>query len=100
MLGAFCAQCDPNSGNVVSTSEFRAGLMEMNRQLTAAGEETLTDHQVGAICEIASGGSDRVQYRDFLQSLKTVDTHKRTQLAELGRIMLGESLPTSKKLTA
>eukprot|EP00929_Paragymnodinium_shiwhaense_P089222 TRINITY_DN4940_c0_g1_i1.p1 TRINITY_DN4940_c0_g1~~TRINITY_DN4940_c0_g1_i1.p1 ORF type:complete len:968 (+),score=194.32 TRINITY_DN4940_c0_g1_i1:136-3039(+) len=76
MLLSFLARFDPAHSNKVSLEEFRAAVNEMNRQLKERGEQALTDYQMAAVCEIASGTQDHVQYRAFLQSLKVVDAVK------------------------
>jgi len=81
MLEAVFQRQDPVASNAVSSGQFRAGLEEMNRQISAFGDVALTEYQLQAVCEIASAGSASVQYRDFLQSLQVVDTVKRAQLS-------------------
>lgn len=81
VLDAVFQRIDPVSSNSVSLEQFRAGLEEMNRQLSASGDAALTEYQLQAVGEIASGGAPSVQYRSFLHSLRVVDTVKRAQLS-------------------
>lgn len=85
MLEAFCQRHDPISSNSVSAEQFRAGLREMNRQLEVDGSIVLSECQMQAVGEIASGGASTVQYRGFLHSLRVVDTVKRAQLSKAAR---------------
>jgi len=82
VLEAVFQRQDPVSSNVVSLDQFRAGLEEMNRQLSAMGDLALTEYQLQAVGEIAAGGATSVHYREFLRSLRVVDTLKRAQLSQ------------------
>jgi len=92
-LEAIFKHCDQAASGVISQEEFRAGISEMNRQLVSDGKQPLTDVQVMAVCEIASGGHRQVKYRSFLTALKAVDTNRRSQQAQSGlmsmRLALG-----------
>jgi len=79
VLEAIFGRYDPVGSNIVSIEQFCAGLDEMNRQLKADGGMTLTDYQAQAVAEIASGNGGAVQYREFLRSLRVVDTVKRAR---------------------
>eukprot|EP00928_Gymnodinium_smaydae_P017867 TRINITY_DN16823_c0_g1_i2.p1 TRINITY_DN16823_c0_g1~~TRINITY_DN16823_c0_g1_i2.p1 ORF type:complete len:358 (-),score=83.44 TRINITY_DN16823_c0_g1_i2:12-1085(-) len=92
MLGAFLARLDSSQSNMVSTEQFVAGLQEMNRQQRESGQQMLTSYQVNAVGEIASGGAGQVQYRDFLQSLRAVDTVRRRAMGDAGRFAAAAAL--------
>jgi len=83
VLEAVFQRYDPISSNMVSLEQFRSGLDEMSRQLVADGDKALTGYQVQAVAEIASGGAACVQYREFLRSLRVVDTVKRARLTKV-----------------
>jgi len=83
-LEAIFQRLDPISSNEISLNQFIMGLDEMNRQLVADGGMVLTAYQKQAVAEIASGGKQKVKYRDFLRSLKVVDTVKREQMFNMG----------------
>eukprot|EP00933_Yihiella_yeosuensis_P052950 TRINITY_DN51102_c0_g1_i1.p1 TRINITY_DN51102_c0_g1~~TRINITY_DN51102_c0_g1_i1.p1 ORF type:complete len:311 (-),score=45.65 TRINITY_DN51102_c0_g1_i1:198-1085(-) len=74
---------DPYHSNAISVEEFRSGLNEMNRQLVNDGGVALTESQMKAVCGIASGGEDQVQYMDFLRSLRVTDMVKRAHMAKV-----------------
>jgi len=84
VLEAIFQRLDPISSNYVSLDQFVMGLDEMNRQLVADGGMVLTVYQKQAVAEIASGGKQNVRYRDFLRSLKVVDTVKRERMYNMG----------------
>lgn len=80
VLESIFQRFDPASTNTVSAAQFVRGLEEMNRQLAREGSQALSECQLRAVSEIASGGSGSVQYRSFLGSLRLVDTVKRSKL--------------------
>jgi len=77
VLEAVFQRYDPSATNVVSLDQFRAGLVEMNRIMTEEGDTVLSEYELEAVAEIASGCTREVQYREFLRSLRTVDTNTR-----------------------
>jgi len=85
MLEAYFQRFDPGSNNFVTNKQFEKGLREMNRQLVTDGGSELSDYQLQAIIEIASGGSEQVHYRAFLRSLKIADMVKRERLVKFGQ---------------
>lgn len=76
---------DPFHSNYVHAEEFLDGLHEINRQLVAEGGTALTESQRRSVCGIASGGKGKVQYRDFLRSLRVIDTVKRAGMVKAGQ---------------
>lgn len=76
---------DPFNSNCVHADEFLDALREINRQLVADGHPTLTESQAQSVCGIASGGTGKVQYRDFLRSLRVIDTVKRASIVKAGQ---------------
>lgn len=76
MVNAFLSHLDPLQSGQVPVQAFRLALGEVCRQARALGLEELTGRQVEAACEIASDGRPQVHYREFLQSLRAVDTQR------------------------
>ncbi|CAE8697365.1 unnamed protein product [Polarella glacialis] len=85
MLKSYLTSYDPSS-NIVTTSQFASSLKEMNRQLESSGDMSLSESQINSVCEIASGGSATVQYRDFLNSLRAVDRQHTLAKLEVGKL--------------
>mmetsp|Transcript_162875 Transcript_162875/g.522218 ORF Transcript_162875/g.522218 Transcript_162875/m.522218 type:complete len:1036 (+) Transcript_162875:101-3208(+) len=85
MLEAYFQRFDPGSNNMVTVAQFQQGLQEMNRQLVADGGTELSEYQLQAVVEIASGNQPQVHYRAFLRALRVVDTVKRAGLVSLGQ---------------
>lgn len=92
MLTAYLAHFDVVQSSFVQVDHFMAALVEMNRLSQETGLQQLTDYQVLAVCEIASGGQQQVQYREFFQSLKAVDTEKRKLQVEAARATMRYAL--------
>merc|ERR1719469_235561 len=63
---------DENRTGDVSIVAFRSALDALAGEALKLGLPA-SDAQLRAACEIASGGSDRVLYREFLRSLRGVD---------------------------
>jgi len=76
MVNAYLSHLDPMQSGQVPVQAFRLAVGEVCRQARALGLEELTDRQVEAACEIASDGRPNVRYREFLQSLRAVDTQR------------------------
>merc|ERR1712039_1141238 len=72
-LKSLLSRFDPHATNKVTVAEFRSCMDEINGQLQKRGRPALTDVQVGAICEIASGGCRKVEYDCFIRGLHIVD---------------------------
>merc|ERR1719203_409740 len=72
-LQTLLANFDPRATNRVTVDEFKACLAEINAQLEQRGRPLLSDAQVAAICEIASSGTDHVEYERFINGLHIVD---------------------------
>lgn len=87
-MTAYLSSADVAQSGFVQVDHFRACLTEMNRVSQETGLQRLTDYQVQAVCEIASGGQPCVQYREFFQSLKAVDTAKRRMQVEAARSVM------------
>jgi len=73
-LLTWLARHDPDHVNRVPTKVFREGIEELNKHFQQQGRSLLSDTQVNAICEIASGSSRDVGYTAFLNSLHIADT--------------------------
>lgn len=76
MVNAYLSHLDPMQSGQVPVEAFRSAVGEVCRQARALGLEELTSRQVEAACEIASDGRPHVRYREFLQSLRAVDTQR------------------------
>merc|ERR1719437_410867 len=66
-LKTLLAHFDPKASLKVSVEQFRTCLGEINAQLEQKGRPLLSDAQVAAICEIASGGTRYVHYEKFIR---------------------------------
>merc|ERR1712113_1238154 len=64
---------DPEATNVVSCDVFRECIGTLNIQLQQMNIPQLTEIQIGAVCEIAAGGTNEVRYDEFLTSLHVED---------------------------
>jgi len=64
---------DPLSTGKVDAECFCEGLGQINGQLERLGHPVLSETQIKAVCEIASGGGSEVWYRCFLESLHVLD---------------------------
>merc|ERR1712129_416935 len=71
------SQLDAGHSNKVSMKQFHDAIEELNRHFQKQGRPPLSETQVNAICEIASGGSQEVAYTSFLNSLHIADTGMR-----------------------
>jgi len=83
----------------VSKGSFYKALEEMNGRMTQLGDTPLRPEQMSLICEIAGGSGERIHYREFLDSLRVVDTYKRQQLAEMGASIIGAALGSRTSVT-
>mmetsp|Transcript_12214 Transcript_12214/g.27651 ORF Transcript_12214/g.27651 Transcript_12214/m.27651 type:complete len:1183 (+) Transcript_12214:53-3601(+) len=73
----------------VSYDSFYEALEEMNARMASLGEVPMRHEQMQQVCDIASRGGNRVYYKEFLDSLKAVDTYQRQQLALAGANLMG-----------
>merc|ERR1719387_398798 len=73
-LQAFLGQVDPTLTGSVSVDQFRAGIVEVSRQLRMQGRSGIADAQIDSICAVASKGTSHVAYTELLKGLHVVDT--------------------------
>jgi len=76
----------------VSWDAFYEALEVMNARMSALGEKPMSRVQMEQICDIAAKGGNRIHYKEFLNSLKAVDTYQRQQMAGMGANVMGAAL--------
>jgi len=75
-LRASVAQFDPSGTGKVSQQYFTYCVRAGSRELERLGRQPLTDVQVQAICEVASGGDKEVEYGTFFEALHVIDRNQ------------------------